>query len=156
MFDVGFTEIVLIAVIGLIVIGPERLPKAARTAGMWIGKIKRSVTTIQADVQRELAADEIRQSLKDNGKLGNDVSEFGRALTQDILAPDSPSGASPAAKTPEPFDPAAFTGEDLAAVPSPMNPAKDSPDVAEPAPSDEAAGHTASHTARPNNEDTRP
>ena len=127
MFDVGFTEIVLIAVIGLIVIGPERLPKAARTAGMWIGKIKRSVSTIQADVQRELAADEIRASLKANGKLGDDVSEFGRALTQDILAPSNATTAASASTDapepePAPFDPASFTTTDLSSVPSPVDP----------------------------------
>ena len=133
MFDVGFTEIVLIAVIGLIVIGPERLPKAARTAGMWIGKIKRSVSTIQADVQRELAADEIRASLKANGKLGDDVSEFGRALTQDILAPSNAGDSSTDAPEPAPFDPASFTETDLSSVPSPVNPTAqdDSPSEAD-------------------------
>lgn len=89
MFDVGFAELLLISVIGLIVIGPDKLPGAARTAGKYIAKIKRSVAGIQQEVKRELDADELRKTLQDNGSLGTDINEFGRALTQDIMAPDT-------------------------------------------------------------------
>ena len=85
MFDVGFTELVLIAVLGLIVVGPERLPTAAKKAGAWIGRAKRTFNNIQLDIKRELDAEELRKSLMDDGKLGDDISEFGRALTDDIL-----------------------------------------------------------------------
>ena len=61
MFDIGFTELLLIAVVALLVLGPDRLPGAARVAGMWVGRIKRSFNTIKEDVERELGADDIRR-----------------------------------------------------------------------------------------------
>ena len=96
MFDVGFTELVLIAVLGLIVVGPERLPTAAKKAGAWIGRAKRTFNNIQLDIKRELDAEELRKSLIDDGKLGADISEFGRALTDDILnnRPEKTPGAN--------------------------------------------------------------
>ena len=54
MFDVGFWELAIIAVIALLVIGPERLPKAARTAGLWGGRARRRVTDVKADIDREI------------------------------------------------------------------------------------------------------
>ena len=100
MFDVGFTELVLIAVLGLIVVGPERLPAAAKKAGAWIGRAKRTFNNIQLDIKRELDAEELRKSLIDEGKLGDDISEFGRALTDDILnhRPEKTPAAEPQAR----------------------------------------------------------
>lgn len=66
MFDVGFTELMLIGVMGLIVLGPERLPVAARTIGKWIGKIKRTVGGVQREIQEELRLDEIRKKTQAN------------------------------------------------------------------------------------------
>ena len=63
MFGVSFGELLLISLIALLVLGPERLPGAARTAGLWIGRLKRSFNAIKQDVERELGADEIRQQL---------------------------------------------------------------------------------------------
>ena len=54
MFDVGFWELAVIAVVALMVLGPERLPRAARTAGLWISKARRTVTTMKAEIEREL------------------------------------------------------------------------------------------------------
>ena len=89
MFDIGFTELVLISVIALIVVGPERLPGAARTAGAWLGKMKRMLNGVKQDVERELAAEDLRKSLTDNGKLTGELNDFGKSLTQDILNPSS-------------------------------------------------------------------
>jgi sec-independent protein translocase protein TatB len=61
MFDVGFSEIVLIAVVALIVIGPERLPKAARTMGLLFGRLQRYVNDVKADINREMELDELRK-----------------------------------------------------------------------------------------------
>jgi sec-independent protein translocase protein TatB len=63
MFDLGFSEIVLILVIALIVVGPERLPRLARTTGLWIGKIRGTVASLKAEIDHELAADELRKTL---------------------------------------------------------------------------------------------
>jgi len=63
MFEAGFLEMLLIAVIGLLVVGPERLPKVARQIGTWIGKLRRFVSTTKQDLERELHADEMRNML---------------------------------------------------------------------------------------------
>ena len=64
MFDIGFWEVIFIAVITLLVVGPERLPKVARTAGLWVGKIRGFVVSVKADIDQELAADELRRTLE--------------------------------------------------------------------------------------------
>lgn len=64
MFDMGFTELVLIGIVALIVIGPERLPGVARTAGKYFGKLRHFMTSVKADVESELRADELRDILK--------------------------------------------------------------------------------------------
>jgi sec-independent protein translocase protein TatB len=64
MFDVGFSEIVLIGVVALVVIGPERLPKAARTMGLLFGRLQRYVTDVKADISREMELDELRKLQK--------------------------------------------------------------------------------------------
>lgn len=64
MFDAGFTELLLIAVVGLVVVGPERLPGFARTVGKYFGKLRRFMSDVKADVETELRADELRQVVK--------------------------------------------------------------------------------------------
>jgi sec-independent protein translocase protein TatB len=61
MFDIGFSELVVIAVVALIVIGPERLPKAARTMGHLFGRLQRYVNDVKADINREIELDELRK-----------------------------------------------------------------------------------------------
>ena len=63
MFDVGFQEIVLIGVIALLVIGPERLPSVARSVGLWVGKMQRFVAGVKSDIASELKTDELRTLL---------------------------------------------------------------------------------------------
>ena len=63
MFDIGFSEILLIMVIALIVVGPERLPRLARSTGLWIGKIRGFVASVKAEIDHELAAEELRKTL---------------------------------------------------------------------------------------------
>jgi len=64
MFDVGFSEILVIAVVALVVIGPERLPKAARTMGLLFGRLQRYVGDVKADISREMELDELRKLQK--------------------------------------------------------------------------------------------
>ena len=64
MFDIGFSEIIFIMVIVLLVVGPERLPRIARTAGLWIGKMRGFVSSVKADIDRELATEELRKALE--------------------------------------------------------------------------------------------
>lgn len=64
MFDIGFTEIIFIMVITLLVVGPERLPRIARAAGLWVGKLRGFVSTVKADIDKELAAEELKKVLQ--------------------------------------------------------------------------------------------
>ena len=63
MFDMGFQEIVLIGIIALIIIGPERLPGVARNVGLWVGKMQRFVAGVKSDIANELQTDELRSML---------------------------------------------------------------------------------------------
>ncbi len=121
MFDMGFTEMMLIGIVALIVIGPERLPGVARTAGKYFGRLKRFMTTVKADVEQELRADELRQILADQqreldtlkdsintagreieeeaGKLSEAGNEVARDLEDDpAAAPAAVDSAAPAAR----------------------------------------------------------
>ena len=84
MFDMGFTEMMLIGIVALIVIGPERLPGVARTAGKYVGRLKRFMTSVKADVEQELRADELRQILSQQQKeldsLKDTISEAGHDI----------------------------------------------------------------------------
>ena len=64
MFDIGFWELCLIATVALLVLGPERLPIAARTAGKWVGKIRGMVSNVKSEIDRELQLDEIRRNME--------------------------------------------------------------------------------------------
>jgi sec-independent protein translocase protein TatB len=88
MFDMGFTELMLIGIVALVVIGPERLPGVARTAGKYVGRLKRFMTTVKADVEQELRADELRQILSDQQKeldtLKDTITEAGRGIEKEV------------------------------------------------------------------------
>lgn len=60
MFDIGFSELLIIGVVALLVIGPERLPKVARTAGAWLGRLNRYVSDVKGDIDREMRLEELR------------------------------------------------------------------------------------------------
>jgi sec-independent protein translocase protein TatB len=65
MFDFGFWELVVVGVVALLVVGPNRLPGLARQAGMWIGNAKRFVSTVRADIERELQSEELKRMLNE-------------------------------------------------------------------------------------------
>ena len=107
MFDIGFTELLLVGIVALVVLGPDRLPGAVRTAGLWIGRIKRSFSAIKAEVEREIGADEIRRQLHNEQIL--ELEREMNAIKQSLSAPlSSPTEPSPAA-APAPTEPAATT-----------------------------------------------
>jgi sec-independent protein translocase protein TatB len=88
MFDIGFSEILVIGVVALIVIGPERLPKVARTLGHMFGRLPRYVNEVKADINREIELDELR-------KLQSQVQSAARDIEQSVarVAHDVESGA---------------------------------------------------------------
>lgn len=63
MFDIGFFELLIIAVVGLVIIGPERLPETARAIGLWLGRVKRSLRETRSEIEKQLGADDIRRQL---------------------------------------------------------------------------------------------
>ena len=77
MFDVGFSELVVIGIVALVVIGPERLPKVARTAGLLLGRLQRYVNDVKADISREMQLEELK-------KLQSDVQESARDFERSI------------------------------------------------------------------------
>ncbi|MCZ8097779.1 MAG: Sec-independent protein translocase protein TatB, partial [Burkholderiales bacterium] len=60
MFDIGFSEMLVLAVVALVVLGPERLPKVARQAGAWMGKLRRYVDDVKSDINRQMELSELR------------------------------------------------------------------------------------------------
>ena len=90
MFDMGFTEMMLIGIVALIVIGPERLPGVARTAGKYFGRLKRFMTSVKADVEQELRADELRQILADQQReldtIKDSMNVAGKAFEDEVNA----------------------------------------------------------------------
>jgi sec-independent protein translocase protein TatB len=107
MFEIGFWEMVLIGVVAMIVVGPERLPGLARTAGLWLGKARRMIADVKAEVDRELHLEEIKQSLREQSHLTEineikqDLAGQVNAIQQDIQAefddPGPPPGWQPGA-----------------------------------------------------------
>ena len=90
MLDIGFLELLIIAVVGLLVLGPERLPRAARTAGLWIGKIKRSVSGMQREISAQLESEELRQKLNEQQKKLDDSLKKAKLDVENIAeAPKS-------------------------------------------------------------------
>ena len=81
MFEVGFSEIAVIAVIALIVLGPERLPKAARMAGTFLRKARRSFESLKLEVERELEADELKKQF---AQIAAAPADFANALQQPL------------------------------------------------------------------------
>lgn len=88
MFDIGFTELLVIGVVALIVIGPERLPKVARTAGHLYGRMQRYVSTVKSDISREIQLDEMRkvgQSFKESVESAASGVEQQATVVDDYL-----------------------------------------------------------------------
>jgi len=70
MFDIGFWELGLIGVVALLVIGPERLPAVARTVGMWLGRGRRFIASVQADINQEIGkADDLKRLLEEQSRI---------------------------------------------------------------------------------------
>ncbi|WP_104098135.1 Sec-independent protein translocase protein TatB [Stutzerimonas kunmingensis] len=130
MFDIGFTELLLVGLVALMVLGPERLPGAVRTTGLWVGRLKRSFSNIKAEVEREIGADEIRRQLHNERIL-----DLEREMKQSIMPPTSTTSSS--TTTPPPTENTASETVDstgAAVTPSPSPEVPPAAPVAEPAP----------------------
>jgi sec-independent protein translocase protein TatB len=111
MFDVNFSEIVVILVVALIVIGPERLPKVARSMGQWLGRVQRFVSTVKQDIDKSMELEELRElerkvkaeaaavenSVQQAGnEINREVRQLGKGIDQSVETNDS----IPPTKTP--------------------------------------------------------
>ena len=95
MFDIGFLELLLIGVVGLLVIGPDRLPETARTLALWLGRARRMVSRFRSDIEQEIGADEIRTQLRNEAimeqlrETQTDLEHSVDDLKQDISATET-------------------------------------------------------------------
>ena len=101
MFDIGMGEVGLIAVVGLLVLGPERLPRVARTAGALLRKARQSWQSVRADIEREFAAEDLRQTIRQTAAAADPSADWRRATDPDQGAPAEPASrpALPGAPT---------------------------------------------------------
>lgn len=130
MFDIGFGELLLIGVVALVVLGPERLPKAARFAGLWVRRARNQWDSVKQELERELHAEEIKRNLSDVRQsmqqaeqemregaqqvqqqadaLRHDVERTDAVVVDEAVAPDAPAetraveDAQPQANVPVP------------------------------------------------------
>lgn len=122
MFGISFSELLLVGLVALLVLGPERLPGAARTAGLWVGRLKRSFNAIKQEVEREIGADEIRRQLHNEHILSMEKeAKKIMAPLQDAMKPVTPvePPAPPAAVPAEPASPAPVSLSKTASEPAP-------------------------------------
>ena len=83
MLDMGFLELLVIGIIALIVLGPERLPKAARTLGLWVGKAKQGFNSVKNEIERELKVQELQQQIEQQkSELENQIKS--NSLSEEI------------------------------------------------------------------------
>lgn len=90
MFDIGFWELAMIAVIALLVIGPDKLPDVARTAGKWVGRARRFVGDVKTDIDRELKQEELKKALAKDVGL-DEIKEIMNTDNFRIDTDDTPS-----------------------------------------------------------------
>ncbi|OZI47214.1 twin-arginine translocase subunit TatB [Bordetella genomosp. 5] len=154
MFDVSFTELLVVGVVALIVIGPERLPKVARTVGHLLGRAQRYVNDVKSDIQREIELDELRKFKRDMDDAASEVhtsvrqasdslrtsGDALRAELDDTARAVAQSGASPAAGSPAAGSPAA--GSPAAGSPAAGSPAAGSPAAPDPTIAPPSAGNS--------------
>ena len=84
MFDIGFWELAVIGVVVLLVVGPERLPAVARGAGKWVGRAQRMVAGLKAEIDREIAADELKRHLENQSGGIHEILEETRQIGEEI------------------------------------------------------------------------
>ena len=123
MFDIGFAELLLIGVVGLLVVGPEQLPGAVRTVLAWVNRFRRSFDQIRTEVRRELHNDEIMQKLKaESRQLEQQVRDTTQSVEHELqtLGADASASLQTPSTTaqPEEADPASPQETDLPDAPT--------------------------------------
>lgn len=117
MFDVSLVELAVIALVALLVLGPERLPRAARTVGLYVRKARQSWYSVRADIERELAADELKRSMERN-KEGIGASLGVDGLRDELRGVQDDLRGRPRISPPRPVTPAAEAASSDSTPPS--------------------------------------
>lgn len=105
MFDIGFFELCVIGVVALLVLGPERLPRAARQAGLWVGRAKRMITQVKRDIDNEIRQEEmsglkdIKEAKDSLSKTRESMSSFKEDLNQQVDTDNLDSAGKGASKS---------------------------------------------------------
>ncbi|MBR7887688.1 twin-arginine translocase subunit TatB [Marinomonas sp. A79] len=98
MFDIGFSELLVVFVVGLLILGPERLPHAAKTAGLWVRKIRRSINSVQREINAQLDQEELQQKITEtNARILKEGQNIQNKITP------HPESADKSAADPEPL-----------------------------------------------------
>lgn len=122
MFDIGFSELVVIGVVALIVIGPERLPKVARTVGHLLGRLQRYVNDVKSDINREMQLDELKKLQEQVTAQARDME---RQVNDQLQSVESSLNASivqaGAGETPPPAVPAPDADAPATVPPAPTS-----------------------------------
>jgi len=104
MFDFGFSEMIMILVVALIVVGPERLPGLARKAGFWVGKARRFVADVKSEIDLELATEQLKKTLDEQNAMQDvfeiieETKQLGQELKQEYERDEAPDAKDAAAK----------------------------------------------------------
>lgn len=105
MFDIGFSELLVVSVVGLLILGPERLPVAAKTAGLWIRKIRRSVQSVQREINAQLDQEELQRSIKEtNERIMRETAQFEQDATAEPASKSQADAQAPKASAEQPVD----------------------------------------------------
>ena len=124
MFDIGFSEMIVIAIIALVVLGPEKLPRVARTAGHLLGRMQRYVNDVKSDINREIELDELRKLQKEMEKTAQSIQD---TVKGEVNAVESEFKQVTDSVQKTFSDPIADPISDAFADPAPVQPAIDAP-----------------------------
>jgi sec-independent protein translocase protein TatB len=149
MFDIGGLELLLITVVALLVIGPERLPEALRTLGLWLGRLRRSFTSVKAEIEKEIGMDEVRRQLH-NESVMEEMKRIEREVQNTVNEAkiDPNLGAPTNQPSNQPRNPITDPDPDLNTTPSrhdvsePVAPNTEGATQAEPADEDHSSSAT--------------
>jgi sec-independent protein translocase protein TatB len=93
MFDISFPELMLVAIVGLVVIGPDRLPEMLRTLGLWFGRMRRSFMSVKNEIEREIGMDDVRRQLHNEAvmeEMKRIEAEVKRSVKDPAILPPKP------------------------------------------------------------------
>lgn len=105
MFDIGFTELLIVGIVALVVLGPERLPRAGRMLGLALRRARAHWHSVKADLERELAADELRRSLHEAREAGDALRRELQDTAEDVARGFDPGGGDDPQAPSLPVDP---------------------------------------------------